>query len=1308
MAEEAPSTDRFLAGIKPPSPVDLTKDKTSKWELWKQQWGNYVLVSNLNTKSQDYQMAMLLNCIGQDALRIYNSFTFVTGEARDVNTTLEKFDQHIIGTQNVTYERFLFNSLKQNGESFDTFLTNLRHLQKNCQFCACMNDSLVRDRIIMGISDNDLRKALLEIQDLSLAKCIDMCRAHEATSVRMKTLSTDSTPVHVVKKNMKPKRGNFSQCKFCGKKHALKKELCPAYGQTCKSCGRKNHFASVCKGRKQVHTVEEDDGGDTEELMSTVHVNAVDKLIFAKMNICGKTVKFQVDCGASVNAIPVKYVADLKLKPATKKLFGWCGSTVKPLGESKIKLGNPANGKSYCFDFCVVKENLTPILGADACKEMGLITVNNENICSVGNQCDLIEKYAEIFNDEVGILPGEVHLEVDPTVTPVVMPARRIPAALKPKLKNAVDKLVDQKVIAPVNRPTDWVSGLVVATKKSGDLRICIDPRPLNKALKREHFYLPTLDDVLPEMTKARIMSTVDLANGYWHVTLDEESSYLTTFGTPFGRYRWLRLPFGTSVSSELFAKRLYSCVGDLPGVVCVADDLMIFGCGDTDQEAQRDHDIKLEKLFQRCKETGIRLNREKMKIRQSSVTFLGHVISKDGLKPDPEKIKAVQEMPRPSDIEGVRRLNGFVNYLAKFLPRLSDVMEPIRQLTRKNVPWTWSDAQENALKQVKKLVTEAPVLRFYDPAKPLSIQCDSSKTGLGAVLLQDDQPLAFVSRALTDAETRYAQLEKEMLAITWSVEKFHQYTFGRTTHIVSDHKPLESIMKKNLACAPKRLQGMLMRLQKYDIKVTYCPGKHMYLADTLSRAYMPTTEGNVDEFEQVNATQFVSITDSRLEAIRRATDADDSLVTLKSVILEGWPAEKSRVSPLAQPYFSVRDELAIHDGLIFRGERVVIPASQRKILKEKIHSSHLGIDGCLRRARESIFWPNMNAEIREYISGCETCRKFETANPKEPLMSHDIPDRPWAKVGTDLFTFNGREYLLVVDYYSNFWDVDCLFDDATSKVVIRKLKAHFARHGIPDTIVSDNGPQYSSAEFRKFCKSWDIDHVTSSPGNSKANGKAESAVKTAKRMFRKCKDSSSDVYLALLDHRNTPTQGLLSSPAQRLFSRRTKTLLPTASSLLRPEVVDHKHTKRDLKRNQDKQADYYNKHTRELSTLEEGDTVRLQPFKLGQKEWTKGTVLQRLDERSYRIETPTGIVRRNRQHIKPTNAPTPTTTTENLDQNQAENSREDVCRNQNENQTENVTENVKHGSNVGLSPDQPVKTRSGRISKKPDRYNPK
>ena len=212
----------------------------------------------------------------------------------------------------------------------------------------------------------------------------------------------------------------------------------------------------------------------------------------------------------------------------------------------------------------------------------------------------------------------------------------------------------------------------------------------------------------------------MDLRAGYWHVKLDDESSNLTTFTTPYGRYKWLRLPFGTSVSAEIFAKRLYDCVQDLSGIVCIADDLMIYGVGRTDHEATRDHDLKLEKLLQRCREVGIRLNASKMILRQKSVTFLDHVITHDGLQSDPAKIEAIKEMPSPTDVTGVQRLKGLVNYLAKFLLGLSDVMEPIRQLTRKNVPWNWSNTQEKALEKMKILVSESPVLCFYDHAKEI------------------------------------------------------------------------------------------------------------------------------------------------------------------------------------------------------------------------------------------------------------------------------------------------------------------------------------------------------------------------------------------------------------------------------------------------------------------------------------------------------------------------------------------------------------------------------------------------------------
>ena len=422
---------------------------------------------------------------------------------------------------------------------------------------------------------------------------------------------------------------------------------------------------------------------------------------------------------------------------------------------------NPANERKYAVLFTVVNENLVPVLGATASQRMGLITVNRENIRQVTAKRDIIDQYKDVFNDELGHFRGEVHLEVDPTIQPVITPARKVPFALRPLLKDDLDRMTAKEIIVPVTEPTEWVSALAIATKKSGELRVCVDPRPLNKALRREHYKLPTLDDVLPELSKARIITTVDLRQGYWHVRLDEDSSRRTTFATPHGRYRWLRLPFGTNVSAEIFAKRLHDCLYDLPGLVCVADDIMVFGTGETDSEATADHDVKLARLLQRCRDVGIRLNAGKLKLRQHSVTFLGYIVSKDGLKADPTKIEAVQDMPRPTDVAGVQRLNCFVNYLAKFLPGLSDVMAPIRQLTRKDVPWTCSSAQENALARMKQLVSDAPVLRYYDPERELTIQCDASQTGLGAALLQNGQPLAFVSRAMTDAETRYARIEK-------------------------------------------------------------------------------------------------------------------------------------------------------------------------------------------------------------------------------------------------------------------------------------------------------------------------------------------------------------------------------------------------------------------------------------------------------------------------------------------------------------------------------------------------------------------
>ena len=271
-----------------------------------------------------------------------------------------------------------------------------------------------------------------------------------------------------------------------------------------------------------------------------------------------------------------------------------------------------------------------------------------------------------------------------------------------------------------------------------------------------------------------------------------------------------------------------------------------------------------------------------------TEIPYMGHLVTDKGLKPDPEKIIAVANMPTPDSVSAVRRFCGFVNYLAKFLPNLSDVLEPLRHLTRQDVTWQWNHEHQAAFEQVKRMVTSAPLLKYYDPQLELTVQCDASEKGLGAALLQKGQPIAFASRALTDAETRYAQIEKEMLAVVFSLQKFDQYVYGWKTTVLSDHKPLEAIAKKPLRSAPRRLQGMLLKAQRYDIEIVYQPGTQMYLADTLSRAFLNSSENSQGEFERVNAVKFLTIPENRLEHIKRSTDEDEVLQQLKTVIQQG------------------------------------------------------------------------------------------------------------------------------------------------------------------------------------------------------------------------------------------------------------------------------------------------------------------------------------------------------------------------------------------------------------------------------------
>ena len=345
------------------------------------------------------------------------------------------------------------------------------------------------------------------------------------------------------------------------------------------------------------------------------------------------------------------------------------------------------------------------ILGAQAIQQLKLMTINSDNIMSVMTTApaqphnnDIVAEFKDVFEGD-GRLEEQLHLEVDNSVSPVALPVRKTPIALKEPLKRELDRLTDKGILQPVHVPTDWVSSMVVATKRNGKIRFCIDPKPLNKALKRSYYPLPVINDLLPKLTNAMVFTVVDAKNGFWHVQLDEQSSLPTTFGTPWGRYRWTRMPFGISVAPEEFQKRLDNALKGLNGVEPIFEDILLYGVGEKDAEALRDHDTKLR--AQRC-DKGIKLNKEKLKLRCSEVSFMGHTASKDGLKLDPAKLQGIQEMSSPKNKQDVKRFLGMVKYLQRYAPNLSQATASLRDLLKETNQFCCDTPQEQSFNNVK------------------------------------------------------------------------------------------------------------------------------------------------------------------------------------------------------------------------------------------------------------------------------------------------------------------------------------------------------------------------------------------------------------------------------------------------------------------------------------------------------------------------------------------------------------------------------------------------------------------------------
>lgn len=421
------------------------------------------------------------------------------------------------------------------------------------------------------------------------------------------------------------------------------------------------------------------------------------------------------------------------------------------------------------------------------------------------------------------------------------------------------------------------------------------------------------------------------------------------------------------------------------------------------------------------------------------------------------------------------------VNYLGKFVPNLSELTAPLNQLIRKDTAWCWLKQHQDAYDTLRRCISSLPVLSYYDVDQPVTLTCDASQHGLGAACLQGGRPIAYASRTMTETETRYAQIEKELLAVVFACSRFNDYIYGKPVTIETDHQPLITIIRKPIFSAPARLQRIMLQLQKYNIDLVYKKGKHMYLADTLSRAPRASTLQHVNELNDFEVMSVSRVSSSRLDELKRHIAEEGLLQTLSSVIKHGWPVKQHNAPPSISSFFPFRDELTIEEGVVMKGHRLVVTQSLQKAYTDIVHRGHPGAESTKRRAWDIVFWPTMSSDIDRAVLSCSVCNSQKPHQRREPLQSHPVPDLPWSTVATDIFEWDGKHFQVLVDSYSSWYEID-LLKDITSTTVLTKLKRHFSVQGSPHLLISDNARQNTSQKFRDFATQWDFKHVTSSP----------------------------------------------------------------------------------------------------------------------------------------------------------------------------------------------------------------------------------
>ena len=841
----------------------------------------------------------------------------------------------------------------------------------------------------------------------------------------------------------------------------------------------------------------------------------------------------------------------------------------------------------------------------------------------------LAEEYRDIFGG-VGKYKGpEIKIQIRENVVPVIQARRRIPLHYTKPLEDHLKELLEEDVIeGPLVEEEEgtWISNLVItgkrwdeAEKKEGDrvqIRANLDCRELNEHVYQTHEPIPTSEELRHKLKGSDKFTTLDMVHSFHQFVLEPKARKLFTFRGPGGLYRYKRLVMGNNPASSEAHKRVKMVLEGCEGICQIKDDVLIYGSGTV-------HDERVREVLSRFKEAGLTLRREKCRMGQESVKWFGMIYNSHGMVVDPAKAEVVRNWPAPKTVRDVKSFLQTVQFNSVYMAaeeegemNYPELTAPLRELTRRKVKFTWTAKHQDHFDKIKERLCSDRVMVPFDPARSTRLYSDGGPEGCQATVAQLHQhetegpqwrPVAHTARAWTAPEKHYSQIEKESNALLTGIASNRMYLLGQKFEGVVDHKPLIHLFNTTRRPKQMRVDRHRMKLAAFDFTVVHMPGTKIP-CDYGSRAGCPKERKLTDlEREELEVDDDTEIYVNRVveeqlppavtrEVLQEATGKDKTLTWLMEDIARG------ECRAALTRFTQVFEELTVVDGMVVRGEKLVIPEELQATVVQLAHEGHPGFERTLGLLRESTWFPGMSSMVRTYVETCVACQIARPGTEQEPLKPTPLPDRPWQWVHCDFKGPIGKKYYLhtIIDQYSKFPIVEVCTSTSWDQME-PMLENALSLMGDVEKLTSDGGPPYDSREFAKFAKRRGFKHHICTPENPQANGFVEVFQKVLVKMVHTAvtekKDPRKVVHRYLASYRAAPHKTTGKSPYEMLFNRKMQTKLPHLQIKVNKDLDREVRRKHDAEK--EKQKNYADKRRRaKVKDIKEGDKVHIQQKK--------------------------------------------------------------------------------------------------------------